>query len=133
MSLNLQKAQELNLKKGDQLYLRQFTGRYYIDIVKRPYTIVDITDKGILVQSAKLVFPVFHYNPERMSDYYKQYDGQRVAFYDTVAESIEPDPEGYLELLTWHPKREMFGTKGPDTNYPEYAVFGKYEHQPYLD
>lgn len=133
MSINLQKAEELNLKNGDQLYLRQFTGSYYIDIVKRPYTIIAITATGIYVQEAKLIFPVFHYEPEKMDEYYKQFDGERVCFYDTVAESIEPNPEGRIELLTWHPKRQMFGTKGPDSSYPEYAVFGKYEHQPYLD
>ena len=118
---------------GDQLYLRQFTGSYYIDMVKRPYTVIDVTPTKVIIQAAKLVYPVFKYDPSYMNHYYKQFDGCRVGFYDTVAESIEPDPNGTIEELVWHPKRGLWGTAGPDSSYPEYAIIGKYEHQPYLD
>lgn len=119
---------------GDQLYLRQFTGSYYIDMVKRPYTVISVTNKEVIVQAAKLIYPIFVYDPSTMSDYYKQFDGQRVCFYDTVAESIEPDLYGRIEKLVWHPKRGLWGTEGPDNSYPEYAIFGEgYQHQPYLD
>ena len=86
------------------------------------------------MQHAKLIFPVFKYDPETMSDYYKQFDGQRVAFYDTVAESIEPDPEGRIEELTYHKKKGLYGTPGADSSYPEYLILDEgYQHQPYLD
>lgn len=120
-------------KVGDQLYLRQFTGSYYVDMVKRPYTVIEVTPTKVVVQSAKLIFPIFKYDPKTMSDYYKEFDGKRVSFYDTVAESIEEDPEGRIEELTWHGRKGLWGTPGPDSEYPEYAIFGKYEHQPYLD
>lgn len=118
---------------GDELYLRQFTGRYYVDIVKRPYTLIAVTPTKVTVQEAQLIYPVFKYDPSSMSDYYKQFDGQRVAFYDTVAEFIVPDPTGRIQELVWHSKRGLWGTPGPDSSYPEYAIIGKYEHQPYLD
>lgn len=121
-------------KVGDKLYLRQFTGSYYVDMVKRPYTVIAVDTNEITIQSAKLVFPIFHYDPKVMSDYYKQFDGKRVCFYDTVAESIEEDLDGRIETLTWHKKRELWGTPGRDADYPEYAIFGQgYQHQPYLD
>lgn len=132
-TLTLKKVRELNIHEGQELYLRQFTGSYYIDIVKRPYTVIQINRDSILVQRAKLIYPIFKYNSETMDEYYKQFDGERVCFYDTVAESIEPNPRGEIIKLVYHPKRDMFGTPGSDRNYPEYAIFGKYEHQPYLD
>lgn len=120
-------------KKGDKLFLRQFTGSYYIDAIKRPYTVIDVSTTKVTIQSCELIYPMFKYDPETMSDYYKQFDGKRVAFYDTVAENILPDPNGRIEILTWHSKRGMWGTEGPDSNYPQYAIFGKYMHSPYLD
>jgi len=120
-------------KVGEQLYLRQFTGRAYVDFVKRPYTVIKVENNKVTIQSAKLIFPLFKYNPATMSEYYKQFDNTRPQFFNTVAESIEPDEFGRIEELTWHSKRGMWGTKGADTDYPEYAIFGKYEHQPYLD
>lgn len=120
-------------KVGDQLYLRQFTGSHYIDMVKRPYTVINVENNKVTIQSCELIYPVFHYDPDRMSEYYKEYDGKRVCFYDTVAESIIPDPNGRIEYLTWHSKKGLWGTKGSDKDYPQYAIFGKYEHQPYLD
>ena len=118
---------------GDQLYLRQFTGSYYVDICKTPYTVIAVTPTKVTVQAAELIYPMFHYDPARMSEYYKQFDGRRVCFFDTVAESIVPDPQGRIKELTWHAKRGMWGTPGADSSYPEYAVFGKYEQQPDLD
>ena len=120
-------------KIGDQLYLRQFTGSTYVDMVKRPYTVVAVAPTEVQVQSAKLIFPIFHYDPATMDPYYIQFDGQRPCFFDSIAESIEPDPNGRIKTLKWHPKRGLWGTPGPDTSYPEYAIMGKYEHFPYLD
>ena len=122
------------IKVGDQGYLRQFTGRYYIDAIKRPVTVIAVSNSRVLVQHAKLIFPVFQYNPETMSDYYKEFDGKRVSFYDTVAESIEPDLNGHIEELTWHPGKSFWGTPGSDKDYPEYLILGEgYKHFPYLD
>jgi hypothetical protein len=119
-------------KVGDQLYLRQFTGNYYVDMVKRPYTVIEVNPNIILVQACKLIAPVYHCCGNPYLDR-PDLEGQRVFFFDTVAESIEADPDGYIKELTWHPKRGLWGTKGRDTDYPEYAIIGKWIHQPYLN
>lgn len=121
---------------GDKLYLRQYTGNYMVDMVKRPYTVISASPTRVVVQACKLIYPVFKENPnwsEREKAYYKDMVGKRIGFYDTVAESIEEDPTGRTEELTWHPRRGMWGTKGRESDYPEFAVFGNWEHQPYLD
>lgn len=119
-------------KVGDQLYLRQFTGSYMIDMVKRPYTVVQVTPSKVVIQECKLIAPIYHCTGNPMMDR-PDLEGQRVFFYDTVAESIEEDKFGRREELTWHSKKGLWGTKGRDQDYPEYAIFGKWEHQPYLD
>lgn len=131
-----EKTEKYLPKVGEQLYLRQFTGRYYVDIVKRPYTVIEVTPTKVVVQAAQLIYPIFKEDPnwtEEQREYYMPMVGKRICFFNTVAESIEPDPNGRTEKLTWHAKRSMWGTLGADSSYPEYAVFGKYEHQPYLD
>ena len=119
-------------KVGDKLYLRQFTGHYYVDICKRPCTVIAVQPTRIFVQGCKLIAPVYHCegNPYRDRP---DLEGQRVFFYDTVAESIEEDPQGLIQELTWHRGRGMWGTRGKDSDYPQYAIFGEWKHQPYLD
>ena len=120
-------------KVGDQGYLRQFTHNCWVDEVKRPVTVIEVTDKKVVVQAAKLIAPVYHCTGNPMMDR-PDLEGQRVFFYDTVAESIEPDPLGAKQELNWHPKRKLWGTKGRDADYPEYLILGEgYKHQPYLN
>lgn len=120
-------------KVGDRGYLRQFTGSHYVDMVKRPVTVVEVSPNKIVVQHAKLIAPVYHCVGNPYLDR-PDLEGQRVFFYDTVAESIEPDPHGQTEELTWHGKRSKWGTKGNDSDYPEYLILGEgYKHQPYLN
>lgn len=133
MTKTQERIYELGLYIGMPLFLKQITGNYWIDMVKRPYTIIDITANTVIVQEAKCIFPVFHYDPKTMSDYYEKLDGVRVQFYDTLAESIEPDSQGQIKVLTYHKKRNLFGTKGSDADYPQYAIFGEYKYQPYLN
>lgn len=124
---------ENTIKVGDQGYLRQYTGMYYVDIVKRPVTVIAVNGNKVTVQHAKLIAPVYHCVGNPYLDR-PDLEGQRVFFYDTVAESIEPDPEGRIEELTFHKKKGLYGTPGPDSSYPEYLILGEgYQHQPYLD
>lgn len=118
-------------KVGDKLYLRQFTGSYCVDLVKRPYTVVKVTSNKVYVQSCTLIAPI--YDSSKYGGDRSDLDGQRVFFYDTVAERIEENPEGQIEELTWHSRKGMWGTKGADSSYPEYAVFGEWKHFPYID
>ena len=119
-------------KVGDKLYLRQFTGNYYVDMVKRPYTVVEVSPSKVVVQECGMIPPVYHCcgNPNLDRP---DLEGQRVWFYDTVAETIYPNPSGRTKELTWHGHRGMWGTPGSDRDYPQYAIFGEWKHQPYLD
>lgn len=127
---------ELNTKiipnVGEKCYLRQFTGNYYVDMVKYPYTVIESSASKIKVQSCELIAPVYHCQGNPMMDR-PDLEGQRVFFYDTVAETILPDLDGEIIELTWHAKKGMWGTKGRDSDYPRYAIFGEWKHQPYLD
>lgn len=119
-------------KVGDKLYLRQFTGNHMVDMVKYPYTVKEVTKSKVIVQECKLIAPVYHCTGNPHMDR-PDLEGKRVFFYDTVAEKIEEDSNGETKELTWHPRKGMWGTKGREEDYPEYAIFGKWEHQPYLD
>lgn len=124
--------EKLNVKVGDKLYLRQFTGDYMIDMCKRPYTVIEVSPSRIKVQGCKFVWPIYHCTGNPMMDV-PELEGQRVQFYDTIPESIEEDKNGRIEELTWHSRKGMWGTKGRDRDYPEYAIFGKWEYQAYLN
>lgn len=39
-------------KIGDQLYLRQFTNDMFVDAVKTPYTVTDVSSNQVTVQNA---------------------------------------------------------------------------------
>jgi len=122
------------VKVGDRGYLRRFTGSYYSDIVKHPVTVVEVTEDTVVVQHCELIAPVYHCcgNPHLDRP---DLEGQRVFFYDTVAEDIKEDPLGEKVELSWHPKRNLWGRKGVrDSDYPCYLILGEgWQHQPYLD
>lgn len=99
-------------KVGEKLYLQQKTGSYYIDLVKRPYTVIGVTKTKVYVQSCELIF-------------------NGPAYYDTLADDIIADTNGCIEELTWHPKHNMWATK--EKSYPQFAHFGQYKYYPYLD
>ncbi len=99
---------------GTPLYLSQRTGRYYVDMVKHPYTVIGQANGKVLIQECELVFK-----------------GPR--YYDTVADEIRPNPNGTILELSWAPKKERWQIDEYKTGYPSVAFFGKYEHQPYLD
>ena len=45
-------ATEKNYPKvGEKCYLRQFTGSYYVDMVKRPYTVIEVHNGGKIVKN----------------------------------------------------------------------------------
>ena len=99
---------------GEKLYLRQKTGQYYVDICKRPYTVSRILgpDKNE-VQECEMIFK-----------------GPR--YYDTLPDEIKENPNGYTKVLRWNEKRQAW-CEFPLRDYPQFAVFGNWEYQPYLD
>ena len=123
-----------DIKVGDKGYLRQFTSNSYINMVKRPVTVIAVDKSRVTVQYCKLIAPVYHCCGNPMLDR-PDLEGQRVFFYDTIAEKIEPDPNGRKETLSWHSRRELWGEAGrSDSEYPLYLITSEgYQHQPYLD
>lgn len=99
---------------GTQLYLQQETGNYYVDMVKWPYTVIDVRNGKVIIQSAKLNFPT-------------------PSYYDTLPDSIEEDKEGDILELTYSRKKKMWQIDRYKTGYPSYAYFGKWEYTPYLN
>lgn len=110
----MNKTEKYYPQVGDKLYLSQITGNCMVDMVKDPYTVIEVTKTSVSVQSAKLIF-----------------NGTR--YYDTVADDILEDPEGNVLILHWYPTKGKWGIDKYRTGYPSFAFFGKWEHQPYLD
>jgi len=101
-------------KVGDRLYLSQRTGNGMIDMVRHPYTVIGVNTNCIFIQECNLIF-----------------NGPR--YYDTLADDIVEDKNGRIKQLFWKPKFGCWGTRGRETDYPEYATFGRWDYQPYLD
>ena len=101
---------------GTRLYLSQRTGNPWVDMVKKPYTVVRIiNDKKIVIQEAKCEFPTPRY-------------------YDSLPINIKEDEDGDILELNWAPKKHKWQYKSfPSDSYPYYAYFGRWEYQPYLD
>ena len=117
---------------GTPLFLYQRTGSYYVDSVKRPYTVIGIKNGKVQIQGCKYIWPIYHCEGNPYLDR-PDLEGQRVCFYDTIPEKIEPDEHGEILELTWAPKKGMWQIDQFKTGYPEYAKFGSYEYYPYLD
>ena len=99
---------------GEHLYLRQYTTDCWINDVRHPYTVISVKPNEVLVQECKLIF-----------------NGPR--YYDTIADDIQEDPNGRIVTLIWGPKNGRWQEKGMANCYPLCAVFGKWEHAPYLN
>lgn len=128
----MESKQKFYPEVGTELYLSQRTGDYYVDKVKTPYTVVGQKNGKLLVQECKLIAPVYHCCGNPYLDR-PDLEGQRVFFYDTVAESIEPDENGEILELSWAPKKGVWQIDKYKTGYPDIAHFGHYEHYPYLN
>ena len=102
-------------KIGDKLYLSQRTGDEWVEMVKRPATVVAVTKGTVSIQFCKCIF-----------------DGVR--YYDSLPTEILPDPDGQIVKLRWSAKRNRWQYNTADhAGYPEYAYFGEYEYQGYLN
>ena len=74
---------------GDHLYLRQRTGNMWVDEVKRPYTVINVTPSKVAVQACELIF-----------------NGPR--YYDTLPDEIREDKNGEILELVWAPKKQRW-------------------------
>ena len=109
-------AEKYMPKVGDKLYVRQHTGRYYIDICKDPYTVFKIEKNIVYIREAECIFP------------YPRY-------FNTLPTEIRDNPNGKVMKLKWSEKWQRWQetpARG-DTKYAYFAVFGEWEYMPYLD
>lgn len=101
-------------KVGDKLYLSQETGDSWVDMVKRPYDVIQVNPNSVLIQAAKCVF-----------------DGPQ--YYDSLPTKMLKDESGEIVELHWAPKKKRWQYDKYKTGYPEIAHFGEYAYQPYLN
>ena len=101
-------------KVGEELYLYGCTGDYWCDIVKTPYTVIEVNDKSVVIQEARLIF-----------------DGPR--YYDSYPDRIIPDNTGEKLTLKWSKKDQKWRVDKCGIGVYSYAKFGKYEFTPYMN
>ena len=104
------------VKAGTPLYLYQMTNNCWVNDVRRPYTVVAVSDKEITIQEALCIF-----------------NGPR--YYDTLADDIVPNPNGRIRVLKQSNAKKYKGLwvdKLGET-YPYIAEFGEYDYYPYLN
>lgn len=99
---------------GTKLYLWTPCNNGMVAMVRNPYTVIGSKKGKVLIQSCKLIF-----------------NGPR--YYDTLADDIQEDPNGQVRELNWAPKKGCWQVDEYHTGYPQVAVFGKWDYQPYLD
>lgn len=108
----------VEIKVGTKLYLRQRTGNYWVDMVKRPYTVIGVTPTRVTIQEAECVF-----------------NGPR--YYDSYPDTIRENPNGKVLELKLSKAKKYKGlwihSSYPGDTYPSFAVFGDWEYEPYLN
>ena len=98
---------------GEHLYLQpKPSSSYYVNIVKRPYTVIAVSGREVVIQSAKCVY------------------APGPVYYDTMPIGFEEDPNGRIQTLHWAPKAGYWQT---GSSWPDYAHFGEWDYYPYLD
>lgn len=102
-------------KIGEHLYTYTPSGNYWVSMVRNPYTVINISKSGkeITIQAAK---PIFF----------------GVRYYDTLPDDIVEDPNGRIKKMRWSEKKHRW-QESPAGSYPEVAVFGEWDYQPYLN
>ena len=101
-------------KVGEELYLYSNTGDYWCDIVKTPYTVIEVNKTSVVIQEAKLIF-----------------NGPR--YFDSYPDKIIPDENGEKLTLQWSKKHNKWYVDKYGIGSYSYAKFGKYEFTPYMN
>lgn len=100
---------------GEHLYTYTPCSSYWVSMVHDPYTVVSVNKNATVcvIREAGLIF-----------------HGAR--YYDTIADEIYDDPHGKEIILRWSEKKQRW-QESPAGSYPRVAVFGMWDHQPYLN
>lgn len=109
---NIKEIEKTYPEVGEHLYLsNQPTGNYYLDAVKTPFTVAEVTETHVVVRRCRLIF----------------HNG---CYYDSIADEIVDNPAG--ELVTLHFNKKVGWYESP-IKYGRVAHFGEWKHYPYKD
>ena len=98
---------------GERISLYTPCNDYWVAMVRRPYTVAEVNGNTMIVRAARPVFLGTQY-------------------YDTLPDYIEDDPNGKLKKMRWSEKKQRW-QETPAGSYPEVAIFGGWDYQPYLN
>lgn len=98
---------------GEKLYTYTPCNSYYVNAVRKPFTVESVKGNTIVIRAAKPIFvgPVY---------------------YDSLPETIVDDPDGQRMTFRWSEKKQRW-QESPAGSYPRVAVFGQWDYYPYLD
>ena len=99
---------------GTKLYLWTPCNDSWVAMIRKPYTVIGKEKRKVLIQRCKLIF-------------------NGVRYYDTLPDEIQEDPQGQVRKLSWAPKKCRWQVDENRSGYPEVAVFGEWDYQPYLN
>lgn len=77
-----------------------------------PYTVISVSKTEVLVQECALYFA-------------------KARYFDSIADDIRENPNGRIRRLHWSPRCGEWKV-APVEKYSLIALFGKWEHEPYV-
>ena len=98
---------------GEHLYTYTPCSDMWVSDVRNPYTVESVRGNVCTIRAARPVF-----------------NGPR--YYDTLADDIVDDPNGRRMTMRWSEKKQRW-QESPAGSYPQVAVFGAWDFQPYLN
>lgn len=98
---------------GEHLYIYTPCNDYWVESVRKPFTVHEVRGNVITIREAEAVFT-----------------GPR--YFDTLPDYITDNPNGRLLKFRWSEKKQRW-QESPARSYPRVAVFGKWDYQPYLN
>lgn len=98
---------------GERLYVHTPCNSYWVAMCRYPYTVESVNGNTCVVREAGMIF-----------------NGPR--YYDTLPDGFYDDPNGRKLKLRWNEKKQRW-QETPAGSYPQVAVFGEWDYQPYLD
>lgn len=99
---------------GEHLYIYTPCNDYWVESVRKPYTVHEVRGNVITIREARPCF----------------YSGK--VYYDSLPDAIVDNPNGRQLKFRWSEKKQRW-QESPAGSYPRVAVFGEWDYQPYLN
>lgn len=98
---------------GEHLYIYTPCNDYWVESVRKPFTVHEVRGNVITIREAEAVFT----GPQ---------------YFDSLPDDIIDNPNGRQLKFRWSEKKQRW-QESPAGSYPRVAVFGKWDYQPYLN